>query len=253
MSWKYEDRLLSTLAKYEILKLPGMSQYKDLPVKELKVKLNEICKTRGLKRGSKIKDFINIKNSKENAPKAVDRTDYSKNKDKEDAWFNKYKDLVEDGIGVEISITNYEEQVTAFDRFITYLLNRNYDGKILILVGKNAEGQEHTIPITAKNRKDLEKVTIDMVTHKIRMPLKVSDGDVVIDDSSVFLADTLRVDVYNFIKKGRKENIKKSTAIIPTNDTDEIETVIDLDQEFNTRGIRDGAFWGYLNKTKIDW
>ena len=58
MSFKFEDKLLSTLAKYEILKLPGMSQYKDLPVKELKVKLNEICKTRGLKRGSKIKHHI---------------------------------------------------------------------------------------------------------------------------------------------------------------------------------------------------
>ncbi len=60
MSFKFEDKLLSALAKCEILKLPGMSQYKDLPVKELKVKMNEFCKTHGLKRGSKVKDFISV-------------------------------------------------------------------------------------------------------------------------------------------------------------------------------------------------
>ena len=31
-----------------------------------------------------------------------------------------------------------------------------------------------------------------------------------------------------------------------------IETIIDLDEEFDTREIRNGAFWSYLNKTKID-
>ena len=118
-------------------------------------------------------------------------------------------------------------------------------------MGKSAEGQTKTIPINAENRSDLGKVTVDTISHKTRMPQKVSDRQAEIDEDFVFLTDTLRIDVYIFLRRVRK-NIRKQPAIIPSDNNRKVEIVIDSGEEFDKREIRNGAFWSYLNKTKID-